>query len=233
MSPHSHIVQLLAAFRHDATFYLLFPWAQGDLRCYWRETSKPIHNATLQSWVTGQLAGLASAIRRIHHQHKIHKGRHGDIKPENILWFRTQTGGDRNSVGGILKLSDFGLSRMNPTTGQNANERPTGYSRTYRAPEFDVRGAIGSEYDLWSFGCVVIETAVWMIRGWDGVVSFAFSRAGRTGRGDDAFFTQATPKKGRPPLVYLKPVVLYVRPTVALLRNSQLIFAVDQRPHSG
>ena len=233
MSPHSHIVQLLAAFRHDETFYLLFPWAQGDLRCLWKETPKPILNTTLQSWVTGQLAGLASAIRRIHQLPKIAKGRHGDIKPENILWFRTQAGGHCGSVGGILKLSDFGLSRINPKTDQNAKERPRGYSRTYRAPEFDVRGAIGSEYDIWSFGCVVLETAVWMVRGWNGVASFAFSRAGRSGRGDDAFFAHVAPEKGQKPLVYLKPVVVYVRPTPALLQGIQLIFTVDQRPHSG
>ena len=186
-------------------------------------------DTALKRWITGQFVGLASALDRIHQQSNVsmsarsktvyprlynHRSRHGDIKPENILWFKERTD-EAHPIGGTLKITDFGLARSHPIADQDEFERPRGYSRTYRAPEFDIKGAIGGAYDLWSFGCVVLETAVWLIRGWEGVTSFALSRAGRTGRGDDAFFERSTSRTQCASLVNLKPEVVQVGPICA------------------
>ncbi|EMR64310.1 putative protein kinase domain-containing protein [Eutypa lata UCREL1] len=57
-------------------------------------------------------------------------GAHGDLKPENILWFQDPLLGD----------------------GTRVKFEPKGVSRTYCAPEFDVKGHISQKYDMWTLG---------------------------------------------------------------------------------
>lgn len=230
VSPHPHIIKLLAAFRRGSSFYLLFPWADCDLRRFWKDNPRPHIDTHLSIWVANQLLGIASALGRVHDHCKKKEGKgewneehlvrvsyqgcHGDLKPENILWFKDQGDERMNGIGGTLKVSDFGLSRTYVPGDQSDYDRPRGYSRTYRAPEIEVKGNIGSAYDIWSLGCVFLETAVWMIRGWDGVNSFARERATCVGRlhspYDDAFFELTIPEEGTTLLASLKPVVIQV-----------------------
>jgi serine/threonine protein kinase len=102
-------------------------------------------------------------------------GRHGDIKPANILWFP-----DRDSANGLgkLKISDFGTARFsdnekitvrNKTTVQN--------SRPYQSPESILPGGeISSQCDVWALGCVFLEFVCWYYGGRELLKQFEFER---------------------------------------------------------
>lgn len=234
VSPHSHVVKLLAAFRHGTRFYLLFPWAKGDLCSFWKENTKPIIDKTLSRWTTEQFLGIADALRQVHrdHNHNASEARveseesgivddsrygyHGDLKPENILQFES---GDCGGKHGLLSLSDFGLGRLHGRPQKQVDIRPIGFTPTYRAPELDAKGTIGSAYDIWSLGCILLETIIWMLHGREGIRSFALSRitlgkrANRTRWRDDGFF-QLVVSRSRDTLeAKLKPSVVKVRST--------------------
>jgi serine/threonine protein kinase len=109
-----------------------------------------------------------STIQRTH-------GRHGDLKPENILWFKNYKDNDHNSFMGVLKISDFGLTRFHKTASTSRTD-PFGISPTYRAPEYDVRKKVSQSYDVWSLGCVILEFITWYILGSEEVQAFEHHR---------------------------------------------------------
>jgi serine/threonine protein kinase len=101
-------------------------------------------------------------------------GRHGDIKPENILWFA-----DHSAAGGrgILKITDFGISQFSLRTSKPASDcAPIANSPTYRPPECDLNGTISASYDIWTLGCVYLEFVTWFFGGRDYVNRFGESR---------------------------------------------------------
>ncbi|KAF3065165.1 Protein kinase-like (PK-like) [Daldinia childiae] len=219
VSPHQHVVKLLAAFRHESSFYLLFPWAEGgSLHSFWKDNPKPVLDTSLSRWVSEQCLGIANALYQIHHGHSApeagssHYGRHGDIKPSNILLFKKNIG----SNDFVWMLSDFGLGTLHRQIERSRGDHPIGFSPTYRAPELDIKGIIDSAYDIWSLGCVFLELLTWMLCGWEGVKSFALSRVDvdqrtdKAGDRDDGFF-RIVARQGGPPDAQLKSsVVLWV-----------------------
>jgi len=84
----------------------------------------PIRSFPLAMWFSKQCLGIAEGLKMIHSSeapspgdnvnesaYRTH-GRHGDLKPENILWFKTYKNNDHSSFMGVLKISDFGLTRF-------------------------------------------------------------------------------------------------------------------------
>jgi serine/threonine protein kinase len=90
-------------------------------------------------------------------------GIHGDIKPENILYYDQC---ENEYKCGVLKISDFGLTDFHTMTTRS-NQAPTGpRSPTYRAPEYDITDAYKSrKCDVWALGCVFLELLTWFILG--------------------------------------------------------------------
>ncbi|CAG7556534.1 unnamed protein product, partial [Fusarium equiseti] len=115
-------------------------------------------------------------------------GRHGDIKPENILWFRN---GPNTDIG-VLEIADFGLTRFhNRRSRSNISPVGMGNSPTYRAPEFDMPdGLLSRSYDIWALGCVYLEFLTWYFMGWKGVMEFSTLREYKRNHleADDAYF---------------------------------------------
>ncbi|OTB02599.1 hypothetical protein M426DRAFT_322521 [Hypoxylon sp. CI-4A] len=222
VSPHLHIVNLLAAFRHGTSFYFLFPWAEGgSLHSFWQENPNPVLDSYLSKWIIEQCLGIAIALHQIHRRYYSappdesndrgsFSGRHGDIKPENILLFKQSSRSDNF----VWALGDFGLGRLHGLTSGHENDRPTGFSPTYRAPELDLIRTVGSAYDIWSLGCVFLELLTWLLCGWEGVGSFASSRVSpdkevsRRQWNDDGFFRIIVPKPQGSPEAELKPSVI-------------------------
>ncbi|XPS91805.1 hypothetical protein M3J09_001214, partial [Ascochyta lentis] len=184
---HDHLIRLLAMYEHRDRLNMIFPWAEGgDLDNFWK-TNSPLlsQHDGLATWMSKQILGLASALRIIHHPNDVKAsegdnskthGRHGDIKPTNILWFRSH--GSENSLG-ILKISDFGFAEFHAERSKSRvpGDHIQGLTDIYRAPELEVRNLVSPRYDIWSFGCVLLEFVVWYLMGHDdGISRFTESR---------------------------------------------------------
>ncbi|KAI3324943.1 hypothetical protein HD806DRAFT_491453 [Xylariaceae sp. AK1471] len=184
---HEHLIRLLMAFQHNSQYYLVFPLARGNLKDLWQTTRKQPTNSSDVLWVLQQCLGIAEGLWKIH-EHKSwfakglapsgdedkNRGRHGDIKPQNILAFEDSEKGYYRLV-----ISDFGLTRFH--SAQSISNVPPdkvgGLSRTYRAPEYDLKSTISQAYDMWSLGCLYLELISWFLLGFDdGPNKFAFLR---------------------------------------------------------
>lgn len=155
---------------------MIFTWADGGtLRDLWSNyKQRPQLTKGLTVSVMKQLVGLAQGLRLLHDYGrdtdggKIY-GRHGDIKPENILWFKQLDNGNVERIGndlGTLKISDFGFSELTKSADATSAK---GWTPTYRPPEADIVSKASQASDMWALGCVLLEFLVWMTAGWDGV----------------------------------------------------------------
>lgn len=175
---HPHLISLLATYERFNQFYLVFPWADADLQDYWSKiTPKPsFHHDTIM-WVATQCRGIAQGLLKIHkYESSMSKksgllyGRHGDIKPENVLWFRDTNKEDNM---GTLKITDFGLTEFSRHSKTYKSRSKLAVSPSYRPPECDLEGVpIGRSYDIWTLGCLYLEMVAWLLGGWKLVQSF-------------------------------------------------------------
>lgn len=117
------------------TFNLLLELGEGDLTTYWA-TARPSRSGVMTSWLLRQLHGLTEALLHIHtcgrpsNQDDGVGLRHGDIKPENILWFP-----EADKRRGTFKIADFGLSTIHTSRTESLNAiggtlRYSGYTRS-------------------------------------------------------------------------------------------------------
>jgi len=213
-----HLVKLLLAIEilgqpgHNSSFFLVFPFADSNLRQFWERNfphPEGTNTATYAPWVAKQLYGLAWALCKLHHQHQreVHSlkyedddrinntgdtlyGIHGDIKPENFLWYKEWAGPNgaqaaqdsaalegsprgQESKGsfGILQLSDFGNSKLHHAeTGSSHNMRRS--TKSYAAPEVEWTGNGDSRaFDIWGLGCVFLEFICWLVQGGSGTTN--------------------------------------------------------------
>jgi serine/threonine protein kinase len=188
-----HIVRFITAFRRGSSempeYYLMFEWADGgNLHDLWRTIPEPSLTAPTVKWVIRQLHGLAKALSAVHCP-KSAQGdtgaswRHGDLKPENILWFRDD---NRDRIG-TLKIGDWGEAKSHKmaTAMRQSNTTARYGTRRYEPPECQI--GVGSThpgqggmrrsrlYDIWSFGCITLETIVWLLYGNTGLRKFSKS----------------------------------------------------------
>lgn len=101
-------------------------------------------------------------------------GRHGDIKPQNILWFKQ----DDNQFGlGVLKLSDFGLTEFHRSLTTKVSPRNIRVTPTYSAPERELDEKLSRPFDIWSLGCIFLEFVTWILLGVEGLDLFNQNRS--------------------------------------------------------
>jgi serine/threonine protein kinase len=187
---HPHLISLMATYEQFRIYFLVFPWADSDLEAFWR-TEKPTPKFDIDTvkWVAKQCEGIADGLVKIHQYRTSNAelnqdsnllqvnpdqtkyGRHGDLKPENILWFN-------NRDGGILKISDFGLSEFSTKHSKSGKPRSgIATSPSYRPPECDIPGAtVGPSYDIWTLGCLYLEFITWLLGGWELISRFQHMR---------------------------------------------------------
>lgn len=222
-----HLIKLLLTFQHGEKCYLLFEWADGNLEEFWDVPKSSVRIS--DSWAANQCLGLATALKRIHGlmtwqkerrkakglgaPHDQEWGRHGDIKPRNILWFKSY-GSDCHH----LVISDLGLTQFHTESSRSAVpiSRIPGYTRAYRPPEMDLGHRISQNYDLWSLGCVFLEFCVWYVLDASKVQKFEDLRVQQdkseiSGFQEGKFFN-ITGESGQRKAV-LKPIVKEVCPT--------------------
>jgi len=150
-----HIVKLLDVFPDETQLCLVLEYLDSDLSEVIGQAQAPLPVAHIKAYSHMLLEALAY----VHSKRIIHR----DIKPSNILL----------SAAGVLKLADFGLSRVigtgtDPAEHGVARGTPVGSStqdlshqvatRWYRPPEllFASRSYTFSA-DIWSAGAVVAE----------------------------------------------------------------------------
>ncbi|KAI1277693.1 hypothetical protein F5Y07DRAFT_398246 [Xylaria sp. FL0933] len=104
----------------------------------------------------------STADQQVAELRKVRKyGRHGDIKPENILWYS-----DLTDDLGTLQLTDFGVSDLKSGMSKSEIQSNLAGTLVYRAPEFDVpERVIRQSADIWSLGCVFVEFITWLLGG--------------------------------------------------------------------
>ncbi|RYP04080.1 hypothetical protein DL765_010313 [Monosporascus sp. GIB2] len=167
-----HLIKPIAAYQIDQDRCLIFPWANGgNLRDYWKGNQDQRLNLSSLQWLLGELKGICSAIQELHEENT----RHGDLKPENILWLKD------DKDGGLLQIADLGLAAFHEKDKHTKNRKGmwtsalSGTSR-YEPPEIDEkRNAIGPwsrQYDMRSMGCVLLETLLWLIYGYESIGVF-------------------------------------------------------------
>jgi serine/threonine protein kinase len=102
-------------------------------------------------------------------------GRHGDIKPANVLLFSDTN--EHDNIG-TLKLTDFGLAEFSALHSRSYKPKSkVAASPSYRPPECDLHdGVIGRSYDIWTLGCLYLEFITWLLGGWELVEEFTAKR---------------------------------------------------------
>jgi serine/threonine protein kinase len=169
---HDHLVTLLMTWTYRGQCCLLFPLATIDLDEYWSLNGPPIREGKPDAgdlcWIAKQIFGMAGALDTMHNPKYTNLtpekkyARHGDIKPENILWYKSPT-----DPRGIWVISDLGLTTFNSTKsrsmipGQFVANTPD-----YRPPECDLEGGMVSRaFDVWTYGCLLLELVSWALGG--------------------------------------------------------------------
>ncbi|KAK2037324.1 kinase domain-containing protein [Colletotrichum somersetense] len=190
---HPHLTKLLATYRYQEHWHFIFPWANGNLREFWQHYTVPQPDHKLVVWIAEQATGIASGLNLIQNppkdpaltQDARDSGRHGDLKPENVLWFSNQEK-EENIIGnGVLKIADFGLTRYHHYSSRYVNAKSIRYTLTYKAPEVDVSEEVSQAYDIWTLGCLLLEFVTWYLEGWQGVDDFSADRAKTDAQEDD------------------------------------------------
>ena len=204
-----YLVELLFAYTHNELYHLVFPWADGNLRTFWKDrypdANMPKRDESLAKWVFQQSYRLIQGLRLIHGSEAqsrlgdtelaVH-GTHGDLKPENILWFEGPCEPGQPPGLGKFQISDFGGSQFHTALSKSrGNWGDLQITETYQAPETGTSETVAQSYDIWSLGCVLSEFVTWHLQGWKGVDDFSKSRAGdrdphvpRSAVQDDDFF---------------------------------------------
>lgn len=168
---HANIIELLGAYTYKGNHNLIFPFASGGSLANLIKNPKSLVFQRDEDIIIA-LAGLCSAVYKVHEQLSDDRillgiGCHHDLKPANILV------DDRKFL-----LADFGLSRFK----DKLEDSETSYKNvggSYVAPECqninditDTKARIRRSSDIWSLGCIVLETWVYMKEGSEGVARF-------------------------------------------------------------
>ncbi|KAG6365674.1 hypothetical protein INS49_007285 [Diaporthe citri] len=212
IKPKPHLVNAVTAFKYQDKYHLIFKWAEGgNLADFWK-SQDPTRDLSHDSicWFAQQCHGLADGLDGIHNasisleelendttpqdssqpqtgaaveeENQIH-GRHGDIKPQNILWFSDHV----NDYGrGVLKITDFGITAFHSARTTKVPAKYVQFTRTYAAPEIEVfepnfEGFVSRPFDMWSLGCVYLEFITWILLGYEEVEKFAKDRKAEKG----------------------------------------------------
>ncbi|ETS84621.1 hypothetical protein PFICI_02646 [Pestalotiopsis fici W106-1] len=155
---HPHLIRPLTTFEQGEDQFIVFPWADGgNLREFWG----PKFRETSVLWVLKQMHGISQALKILHGKN----GRHGDIKPENILRFRGSSASENSLV-----IADVGLAKFHQlaTSQRDHASSITASTVRYEAPEMNIddpKLPRSRRYDIWSIGCVYLEFVIWITYG--------------------------------------------------------------------
>jgi serine/threonine protein kinase len=183
---HPNIAKLLACYSYQYKINLIFPLAeQGTLRDLLNADrgyiTDELKDFTVDYKVLRALAGLSSALDSVHNyvNHKIDlrlSGLHHDLNPKNVLISRS-----------TFLLGDFGLSRFKDVLEPSRTlwRDTLGYYAAPECLELDTmkKPLIGRKSEIWAFGCMLADIAIWMLFGPAGILEFTSTRKFSAGAG--------------------------------------------------
>jgi serine/threonine protein kinase len=194
LTDQPHLIKAIAYYQKGDGHYFMFPWAElGDLWEFWKNTT-PKTERDYIIWAFTQLTGLARALECLHHRASTSEEnyRHGDLKPLNILCFKTK-GGQKDKPR--LVITDVGLARKhNIATRERQDLALFTYSTaatvTHAAPELGIgpNAPRSRRFDIWSMGCILLEFTIWLLYGPQKLKEFSSCL-------DGSFYTLETQKK--------------------------------------
>jgi serine/threonine protein kinase len=192
----NHLIPLQLTYKYGENYFLIFPWADGNLKAFWASQDPDCQREERVWWFFEQCVGITFGLRKIHHLGTLPKdnlgtnkldvkvlpkrvlnddkwGRHNDIKPENILWFK-----EFDEKKDHLVISDFGLTRFNSARSKSIApaDQIQGFSATYKPPDLHFNDGISQTYDVWSLGCVFLEFVSWFLLGGKSIDDFEHAR---------------------------------------------------------
>ncbi|KAH6989231.1 kinase-like domain-containing protein [Ilyonectria sp. MPI-CAGE-AT-0026] len=193
---HDHLISLLTSYNvGNDKYYLVFPWADCNLGEFFKKESQISENGSIDAgvmqWFSDQVFGVIEALSVLHNpKHNptrdagekppIGYGRHGDIKPENILCFTPRHGSNGGSIERrTLVISDLGIGEFHGTASRsNLPNQGIPHTPDYRPPECDLDGGTVSRlWDIWTIGCLFLEMVCWLLEGHDSLTEFEKQRS--------------------------------------------------------
>ncbi|KAG2486399.1 hypothetical protein HYH03_014976 [Edaphochlamys debaryana] len=138
---HPNIVRCMECFTHLNKLCIVMDWcSEGDLYgLIQKRRGQQLSEDTILDWLVQMCLGL----KHVHDRKILHR----DIKTQNVFM----------SSGGLLKLGDFGVSKVLNSTFQLATTAVgTPY---YLSPEICQNRKYNQKSDIWSLGCVLYELA--------------------------------------------------------------------------
>ncbi|KAK7195621.1 serine/threonine protein kinase sos2 [Novymonas esmeraldas] len=138
---HKNIVQLIEILESTNNYYIILePVMGGDLCDVVVGMDRPLPEQD----VAALLIQLVAGVRACHRNGVAHR----DLKPENLLL----------GTDGVLKISDFGLSRLHRESNFQASTNEYAHTLTgtlaYVAPEVFGGSYDAFRADIWSMGCI-------------------------------------------------------------------------------
>jgi serine/threonine protein kinase len=183
----------LVVWRQRGQFCMLLPLAENNLKAYLQSTPQPRRSKRTIKAIIKQIMGLVEALNHMHLTRDLRAptaeeylpidvtqdtsqmtGYHHDLRPENVLVFP-------DADVGIWKIADFGTARLYAQQcGHNRLFRRQAERDTdYRAPDYELSNdrRHAALYDVWSFGCILLEIMIWLFDiGEDSVQQFRLER---------------------------------------------------------
>ncbi|KAI0889237.1 uncharacterized protein GGS22DRAFT_177782 [Annulohypoxylon maeteangense] len=196
-----NVITYYGSFRQDGTCNIILEYANGgDLAQFLKKTPSPKGDEVIQFWKSISLC--FGGLHYIHHLVNTGgyhlNGIHEDIKPENILLFKGNSGSPYDFVP---KIADFGLFtrvRRSKINSFDAMGRDRIGNQFYSSPESshhasyheNAPNTINTRADIFSFGTVLSEASAWVKGGSSEITKYyeqrrALHRTKRAFRGND------------------------------------------------
>ncbi|KAH8422340.1 uncharacterized protein LDX57_000097 [Aspergillus melleus] len=203
---HDRIVLSLATVTMKQQFSIIFPCADMDLDEFLAGEYEQFPVFTLSDLVN-EASGLAGALAFLHGglQPENLKCRHMDLKPPNVLIFKS-----KGYRAGEWKITDFGISIIDkpdqhPETVSDLVQDITFpvpgevpyHTSTYQPPEASNDRPFGRRSDVWSLGCILMRVLAFGLGGKDGLQDLDVQRGELDGLSyrNDKFY------RGSPPVL--------------------------------
>ncbi|XP_014670621.1 PREDICTED: uncharacterized protein LOC106811496 [Priapulus caudatus] len=140
MLDHPNIISYYDNFEEDGVLMIEMEYADGGtLTQFLAKQTEPLE----EKYILNLFQQMVSALRDMHEHNILHR----DLKTQNI--FLTKEG--------LVKVGDFGISKMLSTTNNGANTvLGTPY---YISPEMCEGLPYNEKSDIWAFGCILYEMA--------------------------------------------------------------------------